>query len=60
MIIYGNQWTSKKIYEKSMKIYGNLRKSMEIYQSPWKSMKSHEPVWDIFVLKKENGLYSIF
>ena len=48
---------------KSMKIYANSWKSMEIHENIWKTMKIHEiheNVLDIFVLEKEDGLYSIF
>jgi hypothetical protein len=36
-----------------LKIYENQQKSMKIDEI-------HEHVWDIFVLKKEDGLYFIF
>ena len=46
-----------------MKIYENQSKSMQIYensQNYMKIAKIDEHVWDIIVLKKEDGLYSIF
>ena len=48
---------------KSIKIYGNPQKSEKTYENSRKSMKIyeiHEHVWDIFVSKKEDGLYFIF
>ena len=49
MEIHENLWKSVN----AMKIYENLCKSMKINEI-------HEHVWDIFVSKKEDGLYSIF
>ena len=70
MKIYENLKKSMKIDEipaKSMKVYENPRKSMQIYISLWKFVKTHEHIYqihanlcNIFVLKKEDGLYSIF
>ena len=33
---------------------------MKIYGNQYKSVKINENIWDIFVLTKEDGLYSIF
>ena len=71
--IHGKQWKSMKNYGnacKSMEIYENLWKSTKINENRWKSieklwksMKINENskhIWDLFVLKLEDGLYSIF
>ena len=43
-----------------MEINQNSRKYMKIQKKTMKIYEIHEHVWDIFVLKKEDGLYFIF